>query len=75
MANVAYGFELRVTNNHSSWGDAQYVHGDYWSAEACGEQGPDNYHATREDAEAELPNLASVLGCDVADLRVVEVTA
>lgn len=54
-----YGFELSTEQG--------------WSADACGHQGADNYFATREAAEAEMPNLARVLECDVDELRVVAV--
>ena len=54
-----YGFELSTEQG--------------WDADACGHQGPDNYFATREAAEAELPKLARVLECGVAELRVVAV--
>jgi hypothetical protein len=44
-----------------------------WDASACGEQNASNYFATEAEAMAELPNLAAVLGCPVAELRVVAV--
>ena len=54
--STMYGFELSTEQG--------------WSADACGYQGPDNYFATRQAAEAELPNLARVLECSVEELRV-----
>ena len=54
-----YGFEARTS--------------DGWSAEAAGQQDASNYLPTREAAEVEVPALAATLGCDVDDVRVVEV--
>ena len=45
-----------------------------WTYDGVGEQSPSNTPETREAADAELPNLASVLGVDVSELRVVEVS-
>lgn len=56
---VAYGFEMLVDGE--------------WSADACGETDASNAFDTERAAEGELPNLARVLGCDVAELRVVPV--
>lgn len=44
-----------------------------WSTSAAGAQDRSNYFDTRESAEAELPNLARALGCDIDQVRVVEV--
>ena len=53
-----FGFELRTENG--------------WDADACGHQSASNLLDARGAAESELPNLASVLGVDVSDLRVTE---
>jgi hypothetical protein len=45
-----------------------------WSQSHCGEQGPSNYLETREQAFAELPNLAECLECDLDVLRVIRLT-
>jgi hypothetical protein len=44
-----------------------------WTDTAVGQRDSSNYLDSREAAEAQLPELARVLECDVADLRVVEV--
>jgi hypothetical protein len=54
-----YGFEAQV--------DGQ------WSRDAAGQQDGSNTFDTREEAKAEIPRLARVLGCDEGDLRVVAV--
>lgn len=41
-----------------------------WDASLCGHQDRSNCFATRAEAEAELPRLASVMGCPVSKLRV-----
>ena len=58
--NTMYGFEARSEGQ--------------WSREAAGEQGPGNYLATREEAEAQVSALAAVLECSVDDVRVVAVS-
>ena len=45
-----------------------------WSREAAGEQGPGNYPATCEEAEAQVEALAAALECSVEDVRVVAVS-
>ena len=44
-----------------------------WDREMVGEQDASNRFATHDQAVAELPRLAEVLGIDVEHLRVVEV--
>lgn len=56
---VVFGFEAR--------GDGA------WSSEACGAQDRSNYFDTLAEAEAQLPRLARTLGCDISEVRVVEV--
>lgn len=57
---MAYGFEMLIDGR--------------WDSYACGETTRSNAFDSREEAEAELPNLAHVLECDPNDLRVVEVS-
>lgn len=45
-----------------------------WSREACGEQNASNLFATREEAEAKLPDLAKALECAAEQVRVAEFT-
>jgi len=59
-AVTMYGFEARSEGQ--------------WSREAAGEQGPGNYLATREEAEAQVSALAAALECSVNDVRVVAVS-
>lgn len=65
MSRTVYGFECRTR--------------DGWSAEACGEQNASNYLDTREEAEAQLADLAACMSTNggdpvsVSDLRVVAV--
>lgn len=56
---MRYGFEVLV--------DGQ------WSAEAAGQQDDSNYFESREEAEAELPRLAKVLGVSLDEVRIVEI--
>lgn len=57
----------------SRWGfEARNEYG-IWTREAAGVQDDSNYLDSREAAEAELPRLAKMLGCDVGLVRVVEI--
>jgi len=58
-SKTMYGFEGRVDG--------------VWSQLHCGQQGPDNYLSTREEAEAGLPRLADALETELSELRVVAV--
>lgn len=44
---------------------------EQWAREHAGDQGPSNYLATLAEAEAELPRLASALGCALSEVRIV----
>lgn len=54
------------------WGFECRVRGQ-WSSEHCGQQDASNTFEAREEAEAELPRLADVLGCDPSDVRVAQI--
>ena len=80
VSRTMYGYEVRV---HAGWNDNDDRHRCssrcVWSAEAAGQQGPSNYLATEEEAEAGREQLAWALSTNggeevsVEDVRVVAV--
>jgi hypothetical protein len=64
--STIFRFEMRTEQGWRACG--------HFVDEACGTQDASNYFDARAAAEADLPQLAAVLECDVADLRVVEVS-
>ncbi len=73
-----YGYEARV---HAGWNDNDEHRCSsrcVWSADAAGQQGPSNYLATEEEAEAGREQLARALSTNgeevsIEDVRVVAV--
>lgn len=67
-------FAIEGLNERGQWralgakDPSHYV--DFLAPAAAGDN--PNSFATRESAEAELPRLAEIFGCDVSELRVVE---
>jgi hypothetical protein len=60
-----------MTTNKTLFGFEMLSSDRMWRADLVGEQGASNLFETHEAAEAELPNLASVLECQPGELRVV----
>jgi hypothetical protein len=74
VSRTVYGYEVRVHAENDNDRHSRCV----WSAEAAGQQGPSNYLATEEEAEAGREQLAWALSTNgeevsVEDVRVVAV--
>lgn len=72
-----YGFEILVPGRECPGGKYSGRRDEegrelVWSSEHVGQQDASNLLDSRQAAEAELPNLARVLECEVSALRVVE---
>jgi alkylhydroperoxidase/carboxymuconolactone decarboxylase family protein YurZ len=60
MSNIKFGFAAK--NEYGQW-----------LPEVCGQQDASNTFATREEADAHVDDLASVMGLEASEIRVVEI--